>query len=129
LHNLKSNVDAKIDQSNYIYPTNHIGVARKFCCKICNTEPRKEDLDLTTFDLSVLVKATDNFSSSNRLGEGGFGPVYKVTKINKSITSTLVKYFLTIKLFSSSGYNGRWARDSSEKAFEGIGTRVAGIQK
>ncbi|KAK2419960.1 G-type lectin S-receptor serine/threonine-protein kinase [Trifolium repens] len=26
------------------------GVARKFCCKICNTEPRKEDLDLTTFD-------------------------------------------------------------------------------
>jgi hypothetical protein len=76
-----------------------------------------------------LVKATDNFSSSNRLGEGGFGPVYKVTKINKSITSTLVKYFLTIKLFSSSGYNGRWARDSGEKAFEEIGARVAGIQK
>jgi serine/threonine protein kinase len=44
-----------------------------------------------------------------------------VTKINKSITSTLVKYFLTITFFSSSGYNGRWARDSGEKAFEEIG--------
>ncbi|XP_045811367.1 G-type lectin S-receptor-like serine/threonine-protein kinase SD1-1 [Trifolium pratense] len=58
------------------------GVARKFCCSICNTKPRKEDLDLTTIDLSVLVKATDNFSSSNKLGEGGFGPVYKGTMVD-----------------------------------------------
>ncbi|KAK2365896.1 G-type lectin S-receptor serine/threonine-protein kinase [Trifolium repens] len=58
------------------------GVAKKFCCTIWNTKPRKEDLDLTTFDLSVLVKATDNFSSSNRLGEGGFGPVYKGTMVD-----------------------------------------------
>ena len=81
----------------FIYPTNQIGVTRKVCSKICNTKPRKEDLDLTTFDLSVLVKATENFSSSNKLGEGGFGPVYKVTKIYKSTTSsTSVKYSLTI---------------------------------
>ncbi|CAJ2637107.1 unnamed protein product [Trifolium pratense] len=38
---------------------------------------RKEDDDLTTFDFSVLAYATNNFSSSNKLGEGGFGPVYK----------------------------------------------------
>ncbi|KAL8030586.1 hypothetical protein ABFS82_14G292100 [Erythranthe guttata] len=33
--------------------------------------------DLPFFDLSVILKATDQFSSSNKLGEGGFGPVYK----------------------------------------------------
>jgi hypothetical protein len=39
----------------------------------------KEDMDLPIVDLSIIVKATDNFSSENKLGEGGFGPVYKVT--------------------------------------------------
>ncbi|GMP75302.1 hypothetical protein CsSME_00032449 [Camellia sinensis var. sinensis] len=29
------------------------------------------------FDLSTLSAATDNFSDSNKLGQGGFGPVYK----------------------------------------------------
>ncbi|KAK7312949.1 hypothetical protein VNO77_37222 [Canavalia gladiata] len=38
---------------------------------------RKEDTDLPTFDLAIIAKATRNFSSSNKLGEGGFGPVYK----------------------------------------------------
>ncbi|KAJ1383776.1 putative serine/threonine-protein kinase [Sesbania bispinosa] len=38
---------------------------------------KKEDLDLQIFDLSDIAKATDNFSSSNKLGEGGFGSVYK----------------------------------------------------
>ncbi|KAL7128064.1 hypothetical protein ABFS83_14G291000 [Erythranthe nasuta] len=33
--------------------------------------------DLPFFDLSVILKATDQFSNSNKLGEGGFGPVYK----------------------------------------------------
>ncbi|KAL8487338.1 hypothetical protein ACS0TY_023857 [Phlomoides rotata] len=33
--------------------------------------------DLPFWDLSVVLKATDNFSSSNKLGEGGFGHVYK----------------------------------------------------
>lgn len=39
---------------------------------------RKEDSDLSTFDLHVIAEATDNFSDTNKLGEGGFGPVYKV---------------------------------------------------
>ncbi|MFS7985328.1 putative non-specific serine/threonine protein kinase [Helianthus anomalus] len=37
-----------------------------------------EDLDLPLFGLSTLLKATNHFSCSNKLGEGGFGPVYKV---------------------------------------------------
>ncbi|KAL8510440.1 hypothetical protein ACS0TY_017308 [Phlomoides rotata] len=36
-----------------------------------------KELDLPLFDLSTISKATDNFSNNNKLGEGGFGPVYK----------------------------------------------------
>ncbi|XP_021803225.1 G-type lectin S-receptor-like serine/threonine-protein kinase SD1-1 [Prunus avium] len=41
----------------------------------------REDMELPLFDLSTLAKATNDFSSSNKLGEGGFGPVYKGTLI------------------------------------------------
>ena len=30
------------------------------------------------FSLSTIIAATDNFSFANKLGEGGFGTVYKV---------------------------------------------------
>ncbi|KDP20843.1 hypothetical protein JCGZ_21314 [Jatropha curcas] len=36
-------------------------------------------LDLPHFDLSAIAAATNNFSDSNKLGEGGFGSVYKGT--------------------------------------------------
>ncbi|XP_057456456.1 G-type lectin S-receptor-like serine/threonine-protein kinase At4g27290 isoform X1 [Lotus japonicus] len=37
-----------------------------------------EDIDLgTIFDFSIISSVTDHFSESNKLGEGGFGPVYK----------------------------------------------------
>ncbi|KAK3433353.1 hypothetical protein EUGRSUZ_D00831 [Eucalyptus grandis] len=34
------------------------------------------------FDLQTIEAATDNFSNNNKLGEGGFGPVYKGTLPN-----------------------------------------------
>ncbi|PNY15559.1 G-type lectin S-receptor-like serine/threonine-protein kinase [Trifolium pratense] len=38
----------------------------------------KEDGDLATiFDFSTITRATNNFSNRNKLGQGGFGPVYK----------------------------------------------------
>ncbi|WCJ31523.1 G-type lectin S-receptor-like serine/threonine-protein kinase At4g27290 [Euphorbia peplus] len=40
---------------------------------------RNEDLELPIFDLVTIMKATDTFSTNNKLGEGGFGPVYKGT--------------------------------------------------
>ncbi|RXH98496.1 hypothetical protein DVH24_010821 [Malus domestica] len=38
---------------------------------------QKEDLELPLFDLMTIVSATSNFSIENKLGEGGFGSVFK----------------------------------------------------
>lgn len=35
--------------------------------------------DFTLYDVAELAAATGNFSVPNRLGRGGFGPVYKVS--------------------------------------------------
>jgi hypothetical protein len=35
--------------------------------------------DLPLMDLSSIHEATNSFSKENKLGEGGFGPVYRVT--------------------------------------------------
>ena len=35
-------------------------------------------IDVPFFDLESILTATDSFSSVNKLGQGGFGPVYKV---------------------------------------------------
>lgn len=43
-----------------------------------SNQGRTDDMDLPLFDLATIVNATDNFSIDNKLGEGGFGPVYKV---------------------------------------------------
>ncbi|KAK4714808.1 hypothetical protein R3W88_020715 [Solanum pinnatisectum] len=36
-----------------------------------------EELGIPLFDLSTIMKATNNFSIDRKIGEGGFGPVYK----------------------------------------------------
>ncbi|KAI8552701.1 hypothetical protein RHMOL_Rhmol06G0286800 [Rhododendron molle] len=40
-------------------------------------ESQREDLQLPVLELTTIEKATDNFSINNKLGQGGFGPVYK----------------------------------------------------
>ncbi|CAM8906305.1 unnamed protein product [Rhodiola kirilowii] len=42
-----------------------------------DTGTKDGDLDLPLFDMETVSKATSNFSVENKLGEGGFGPVYK----------------------------------------------------
>ncbi|XP_024027998.1 G-type lectin S-receptor-like serine/threonine-protein kinase At4g27290 [Morus notabilis] len=37
----------------------------------------EDDLDLPLFNLSSIIAATGNFSEDNKLGEGGFGSVYR----------------------------------------------------
>ena len=43
-----------------------------------NEGQKEEDLELPFLDLSTIASATNNFAINNKLGEGGFGPVYKV---------------------------------------------------
>ena len=43
-----------------------------------NIEGKRENLELPFFNLATIATTTNNFSSNNKLGEGGFGPVYKV---------------------------------------------------
>ncbi|XP_028059300.1 cysteine-rich receptor-like protein kinase 10 isoform X3 [Camellia sinensis] len=44
-----------------------------------DSTPSAESLQ---FDLGTIRDATDNFSAANKLGEGGFGPVYKGVLLN-----------------------------------------------
>jgi hypothetical protein len=43
-----------------------------------NNPEDTQSIDSLMLDLSALRAATDNFDESNKLGEGGFGMVYKV---------------------------------------------------
>ncbi|XWS09911.1 hypothetical protein CRYUN_Cryun39dG0030400 [Craigia yunnanensis] len=42
-------------------------------------EDANDNMELPRYDFNTIAIATDNFSSNNKLGEGGFGPVYKGT--------------------------------------------------
>lgn len=41
-------------------------------------ENDNEGVEVPYYTLRSIVEATDNFSDSNKLGRGGYGPVYKV---------------------------------------------------
>ncbi|XP_058220423.1 G-type lectin S-receptor-like serine/threonine-protein kinase At4g27290 isoform X2 [Rhododendron vialii] len=45
--------------------------------KKISLEPEKEDIELPLFDLITISTATNNFSNNHKIGEGGFGHVYK----------------------------------------------------
>lgn len=51
-------------------------------------EDQNQDMELPLFELDTIVKATNNFSANKKLGEGGFGPVYKVNLPHASEMST-----------------------------------------
>ncbi|RZC29555.1 G-type lectin S-receptor-like serine/threonine-protein kinase At4g27290 isoform X1 [Glycine soja] len=42
-----------------------------------NIERQLDDMDVPLFDLLTVTTATNNFSLNNKIGQGGFGPVYK----------------------------------------------------
>ena len=48
-----------------------------------NIDGQNEDLEIPFYSLATIAIATNKFSSNNKLGEGGFGLVYKVTLIDQ----------------------------------------------
>ena len=44
----------------------------------CETNERQEALELPSFDFATVCSATNSFSIDNKIGQGGFGVVYKV---------------------------------------------------
>ena len=53
----------------------------------CEAEVEILEVESLQFNLASIRNATDNFSDSNKLGQGGFGAVYKVTKEKKILNS------------------------------------------
>ncbi|PHU11210.1 hypothetical protein BC332_18140 [Capsicum chinense] len=47
--------------------------------KVLMNENSDEAIDVPYFPLETILAATNNFSTANKLGQGGFGPVYKGT--------------------------------------------------
>ncbi|KAM3221004.1 G-type lectin S-receptor-like serine/threonine-protein kinase [Capsicum annuum] len=47
--------------------------------KVLMNENSDEAIDIPYFPLETILAATNNFSNANKLGQGGFGPVYKGT--------------------------------------------------
>ncbi|GLT83436.1 hypothetical protein SLE2022_017260 [Rubroshorea leprosula] len=46
-------------------------------------DEEKEEMEVLVFDVEIIARATNNFSSNNKLGQGGFGPVYKGTLLEE----------------------------------------------
>ena len=46
---------------------------------------RKKAHDVSVFSYECITIATNNFSLESKLGEGGFGPVYKVISKKKKL--------------------------------------------
>ena len=60
-----------------------------------NIELQSEDIEVPFFSLATIVIATNNFSSDNKLGERGFGLVYKVN-IQDNFMKTTKKAIISI---------------------------------
>ena len=65
--------------------------------------------DLPIFDPSCIVAATENFSPTNKLGQGGFGSVFKVQLVvdpcivhdnflNKFVCNSFIIFFIILSI-------------------------------
>jgi hypothetical protein len=99
-----------------------------------NIRGKKKDAELPVFSYESVLAATNNFSIANKLGQGGFGPVYKVYMIHfpDEFASKLLRQPIMVNLhgslkslwFSFIGENTKGAGNSCKNAFKNIWTRA-----
>ena len=55
----------------------------KLTCSSCKDVDEIGSVESLQFDFDIIRVATEDFSEANKLGQGGFGAVYKVTLYNR----------------------------------------------
>ena len=65
---------------------NHFSSDVEFVSRDTLKEDVHESFELPIYEFKQIIAATDNFSYRNKLGEGGFGPVYKVNLKSVNLT-------------------------------------------
>ena len=95
------------------------------------TEEDKKGIDVPFFDLKSILAATDYFSETKMLGQGGFGPVYKVIY---PFWEFIIVDFKTLFLINGrclweffSGFLSRWKRNCYKETLKWFWTRLGGI--
>ncbi|CAL5441339.1 unnamed protein product [Camellia sinensis] len=88
---LKKKKSISVDKKNTIVVTSVVGMLALIISLVCwlvmkkarrdvgfnNQASDEEKLELPIFDMITIAAATNKFSNTNKIGEGGFGPVYK----------------------------------------------------
>jgi len=67
--------------------------------------------ELLLFDFKRAAAATDNFHLSNKLGQGGFGPVYKVHEKQVIKFEPILIFLIKHLVFSFFFLRGNWKMD------------------
>lgn len=63
------------------HPAEHLSRRESFSEDLITADDKKH-IDVPFFSLNSILVATDNFSNAAKLGQGGFGPVYKVWSLS-----------------------------------------------
>ena len=61
------------------YEGRYISYAFVLTCLFCEAVDEMTTAESLQFDFSTIRDATNNFAEENKIGQGGFGSVYKVT--------------------------------------------------